>query len=42
MRAGEGVYVSQDGTPTLFDHQSVSEVVAAPGRGRPNGPGQGA
>lgn len=26
VRAGVGVYVAQDGTPTLFDHDSVSEV----------------
>lgn len=39
--AGVGVYVAPDGTPTLFDHESVSEVVAASGRGRPRGPGRG-
>jgi hypothetical protein len=37
VRAGVGVYVAPDGTPTLFDHESVSEVVAASGRGRPRG-----
>jgi hypothetical protein len=39
VRAGVGVYVAPDGTPTLFDHERVSEVVAAYGRGRPRGPG---
>jgi hypothetical protein len=34
VRAGVGVYVAPDGTPTLFDHESVSEVVAASGRGK--------
>jgi hypothetical protein len=42
VRAGVGVYVAPDGTPTLFDHESVSEVVAVPRRGRPRGPGHGA
>jgi hypothetical protein len=41
VRAGVGVYVAPDGTPTLFDHESVSEVVAASGPGRPRGPGRG-
>ena len=27
IRGGVGVYVSSDGAPTLFDHESVSEVV---------------
>lgn len=27
IRAGVGVYVSAAGVPTLFDHESVSEVV---------------
>lgn len=27
VRAGVGVYVSPAGVPTLFDHESVSEVV---------------
>ena len=27
IRAGVGVYVSATGTPTLFDHESISEVV---------------
>jgi len=42
VRAGVGVYVAPDGTPTLFDHESVSEVVATPGQGKPRGPGRGA
>jgi hypothetical protein len=42
VRAGVGVYVALDGTPTLFDHESVSEVVVVSGRGRPPGPGRGA
>lgn len=28
IRAGVGVYISPTGAPTLFDHESVSEVVA--------------
>jgi hypothetical protein len=39
VRAGVGVYVAPDGTPTLFDHESVSEVVAASGRGKAQVPG---
>jgi hypothetical protein len=27
IRGGVGVYVSSAGVPTLFDHESVSEVV---------------
>ena len=27
VRSGVGVYVSSSGVPTLFDHESVSEVV---------------
>ncbi len=27
IRGGVGVYVSAGGVPTLFDHESVSEVV---------------
>ncbi|MBA3480773.1 MAG: hypothetical protein H0T51_03065 [Pirellulales bacterium] len=27
IRSGVGVYVSAAGVPTLFDHESVSEVV---------------
>ncbi len=27
LRGGVAVYVSSDGIPTLFDHESVSEVV---------------
>lgn len=27
IRGGVGVYVSATGVPTLFDHESVSEVV---------------
>jgi hypothetical protein len=27
IRAGVGVYVSAAGAPTLFDHESVSEVL---------------
>ena len=32
IRGGVGVYVSASGTPTLFDHESVSEVVGKTGR----------
>jgi len=39
VRAGVGVYVAPDGTPTLFDHESGSEVVAASGRGKAQVPG---
>jgi hypothetical protein len=28
IRAGVGVYVSSSGVPTLFDHESVSEVAS--------------
>jgi len=27
MRGGAAVFVAADGTPTLFDHESVSKVV---------------
>ena len=27
LRGGVAVYLSSDGVPTLFDHESVSEVV---------------
>lgn len=27
IRGGVAVYISPDGTPTLFDHESVSEVI---------------
>ena len=27
LRAGVGVYINPKGVPTLFDHESVSEVV---------------
>lgn len=27
IRGGVAVYISVDGTPTLFDHESVSEVI---------------
>lgn len=27
IRGGVGVYISSTGVPTLFDHESVSEVV---------------
>jgi hypothetical protein len=26
IRAGSGVFVAADGTPTLFDHESVAQV----------------
>jgi hypothetical protein len=32
IRGGVGVYVSAKGVPTLFDHQSVSEVLGETGR----------
>jgi hypothetical protein len=32
IRAGVGVYVNSTGAPTLFDHESVSEVVGETGR----------
>lgn len=28
LRSGVAVYIAGDGTPTLFDHESVSEVIA--------------
>jgi hypothetical protein len=30
VRAGVGVYISPEGAPTLFDHESVSEVIGLP------------
>jgi hypothetical protein len=27
IRSGVGVYVASDGTPTIFDHEGVSEVI---------------
>ena len=27
IRSGVGVYISPSGAPTLFDHESVSEVI---------------
>ena len=32
IRGGVGVYVSASGAPTLFDHESVSEVIGKTGR----------
>jgi hypothetical protein len=32
IRSGVGVFVSASGVPTLFDHESVSEVVDETGR----------
>jgi hypothetical protein len=32
MRAGVGVFLSVTGVPTLFDHESVSEVIGETGR----------
>lgn len=32
IRAGAGVYVNAKGVPTLFDHESVSEVLGETGR----------
>jgi hypothetical protein len=32
VRAGIAVNISRDGTPTLFDHESVSEVIGDAGR----------
>ena len=29
LRGGVAVYISPEGVPTLFDHEGVSEVVAA-------------
>jgi hypothetical protein len=28
LRAGVAVFVAADGTPTLFDHESVAQVIA--------------
>ena len=30
VRAGVAVYISVDGVPTLFDHESVSQLSAEP------------
>ena len=30
LRSGVAVFVSSDGTPTIFDHDSVSEFIAEP------------
>ena len=30
VRAGVAVFIAADGAPTLFDHDSVSEVVGEP------------
>jgi hypothetical protein len=38
-RGGVAVYLAADGTPTLFDHESVSEVVGKTNRRRRNGQG---
>ena len=27
LRAGVGVFIAGDGTPTLFDHESVAQVI---------------
>jgi hypothetical protein len=32
IRNGVGVYLSAAGVPTLFDHESVSEIIGEPGR----------
>jgi hypothetical protein len=32
IRNGAGVYLSAAGVPTLFDHESVSEIIGEPGR----------
>jgi hypothetical protein len=34
-RAGVAVYISSEGIPTLFDHESVSEVVGDAKRSSP-------
>jgi hypothetical protein len=31
VRGGVGVFVSADGAPRIFDHEGVSQVIAAPG-----------
>jgi hypothetical protein len=30
LRGGVAVFVASDGTPTIFDHESASEVIAEP------------
>lgn len=30
LRGGVAVFVAADGTPTLFDHESVSEFIGGP------------
>ncbi len=30
LRAGVAVFVAADGTPTLFDHESVNELIGEP------------
>ena len=35
LRGGVGVYVSPQGVPTLFDHESVSQVVGEAKEGSP-------
>jgi hypothetical protein len=30
LRGGVGVFVAADGTPTIFDHESVSDFTAGP------------
>jgi hypothetical protein len=38
LRAGTAVFVAGDGTPTLFDHESVSELIGeSTGRRRRQG-----
>ena len=32
IRAGVGVYLNAQGVPTLFDHESVNEVLGETGR----------
>lgn len=31
VRGGVGVFVSASGVPTIFDHEGVSQIIAAPG-----------
>ena len=31
IRGGVGVFVSATGAPSIFDHEGVSQVIAAPG-----------
>lgn len=30
LRAGVAVFLAADGTPTLFDHESVSQIIGEP------------